>query len=51
MYKHFSKGQFINLIVFPNNHKNEILNDFHDHSLSGHLGVDKTYNKIVQQYL
>jgi len=50
MYKHLSKGQSINLIALPNNRINEILNDFHDHPISGHLGVDKTYNKIIQRY-
>lgn len=50
MYKHLSKGQFINLIALPNNRINGIINDFHDHPISGHLGVEKTYNKIIQRY-
>ncbi|KAE9522533.1 hypothetical protein AGLY_017069 [Aphis glycines] len=50
MYKHLSKGQTMNLIALPNNRINEILNDFHDHPISGHLGIDKTYNKIIQRY-
>lgn len=48
MYKHLLKGQSKNLIALTKNRINEILNDFHDHHLSGHLGVDKTYNKIIQ---
>lgn len=42
MYRYISKGWPTNLIAFLNSRVHEILNDFHDHSLSGHLGVDKT---------
>uniref|UniRef100_A0A2S2PXT1 Integrase zinc-binding domain-containing protein n=1 Tax=Sipha flava TaxID=143950 RepID=A0A2S2PXT1_9HEMI len=50
MYKHLSKGQSTNLTTLPNNRINKNLNDSHDRSISGHLGVDKTYNKIIERY-
>jgi len=50
MYKHMSKGNTIHLIALPNGRKNEILCNFHDHPFAAHLGVDKTYKKIIERY-
>jgi len=50
MYKHMTNGKLINLIALPNSRKNEIMSNFHDHPLSAHLGVDKTYKKIIERY-
>lgn len=50
MYKHMSKGNTTHLIALPNCRKNEILCNFHDHPFAAHLGVDKTYKKIVERY-
>lgn len=50
MYKHTSKGNTIHLIALPNCRKNEILRNFHDHPFAAHLGIDKTYKKIIKRY-
>ncbi|KAL4153562.1 hypothetical protein QTP88_001395 [Uroleucon formosanum] len=50
MYKHMSKGNTVHLIALPNCRKNEILCNFHDHPFAAHLGIDKTYKKIIERY-
>lgn len=50
MYKHETNEQIINLIAIPEKRINEILYNFHDHPFAGHLGIDKTYKKIMERY-
>jgi len=50
MYKHETNEQTINLIAIPEKRINEILYNFHDHPFAGHLGIDKTYKKIMERY-
>ncbi len=38
------------LICIPKNMVTEILYANHDHPMSGHLGIDKTYQKVKQKY-
>jgi len=50
MYKYGTNEQIINLIAIPEKRIKEILYNFHDHHFSGHLGIDKTYKKIMERY-
>lgn len=50
MYRHGPKEQHINLIAIPKNRIKDILFNFHDHPYAGHLGIDKTYKKIIERY-
>ena len=50
MYKHGTNEQIIHLIAIPEKRINEILYNFHDHPFAGHLGIDKTYKKIIERY-
>ena len=40
----------VHQIVVPKVYRSEILTIAHEHPLSGHLGVNKTYNKILQHF-
>ena len=40
----------VHQIVVPKVYRFEILTIAHEHPLSGHLGVNKTYNKILQHF-
>ena len=40
----------VHQIVVPKVYRSEILTVAHEHPLSGHLGVNKTYNKILQHF-
>jgi len=50
MYKHGPKEKKMYLIAIPEKRINEILFNFHDHPQAGHLGVNKTYKKIIERY-
>ena len=42
--------QVVHQIVVPKVYRQEILNLAHDSPMSGHLGVNKTYNKIINHF-
>jgi len=51
MYKYRTNEQnMTNLIAIPETRIKEILYNFHDHPFAGHLGIDKTYKKIMERY-
>jgi hypothetical protein len=50
MYKHGFNEQKINLIAIHEKFIKDILFNFHDHPYAGHLGIDKTYKKIIKRY-
>ena len=44
------KGETVYQIVVPTVHRREILELAHDLPVSGHLGVRKTYNRVLQHF-
>ena len=44
------KGETVYQIVVPTVHRREVLELAHDLPVSGHLGVCKTYNRVLQQF-
>lgn len=40
----------VHQIVVPSQFRQQILNLAHDHPWSGHLGVNKTYNRVLQHF-
>ena len=44
------KGQTVYQIVVPTVHRREVLELAHDLPVSGHLGVRKTYNRVLQHF-
>ena len=42
------KGKTVYQIVVPTVHRREVLELAHDLPVSGHLGVRKTYNRVLQ---
>ena len=44
------KGETVYQIVVPTVHRREVLELAHDLPVSGHLGVRKTYNKVLQHF-
>lgn len=37
-------------VVVPDSYREPILRLAHDHALSGHLGVNKTFNRIIRYF-
>ena len=44
------KGETVYQIVFPTVHRREVLELAHDLPMSGHLGVRKTHNRVLQHF-
>ena len=44
------KGETVYQIVVPTVHRREVLELAHDLPVSGHLGVHKTYNRVLQHF-
>ena len=44
------KGETVYQIVVPTVHRREVLELAHDLPMSGHLGVRKTYNRVLQHF-
>ena len=44
------KGETVYQIVVPTFHRQEVLELAHDLPVSGHLGVHKTYNRVLQHF-
>ena len=44
------KGETVYQIVVPTVHRQEVLELAHDLPMSGHLGVRKTYNRVLQHF-
>ena len=44
------KGETVYQIVVPTVHRREVLELAHDLPVSGHLGVRKTYNRVLQHF-
>ena len=44
------KGETVYQIVLPTVHRREVLELAHDLPVSGHLGVRKTYNRVLQHF-
>ena len=49
-YDNGEKGQTVYQIVVPTVHRREVLELAHDLPVSGHLGVRKTYNRVLQHF-
>uniref|UniRef100_A0A3B3IB77 Gypsy retrotransposon integrase-like protein 1 n=1 Tax=Oryzias latipes TaxID=8090 RepID=A0A3B3IB77_ORYLA len=44
-------GRDVNQVVVPADYHNKVLSLAHDHPWSGHLGVNKTYNRILRHLI
>ena len=49
-YNNSEKGKTVYQIVVPTVHRREVLELAHDLPMSGHLGVRKTYNRVLQHF-
>ena len=49
-YDNSGKGETVYQIVVPTVHRREVLELAHDLPMSGHLGVRKTHNRILQHF-
>ena len=49
-YDNGEKGQTVYQIVVPTVHRREVMELAHDLPVSGHLGVRKTYNRVLQHF-
>ena len=49
-YDNNEKGETVYQIVVPTVHRREVLELAHDLPVSGHLGVCKTYNRVLQHF-
>ena len=49
-YDNGEKGQTVYQIVVPTVHRQEVLELAHDLPMSGHLGVRKTHNRVLQHF-
>ena len=47
-YDNGEKGEKVYQIVVPTVHRRDVLEIAHNLSMSGHLGIRKTYNRILQ---
>ena len=45
------KGETVYQIVVPTVHRREVLELAHDLPMSGHLGIRKTHNRVLQHFL
>uniref|UniRef100_A0A3B3HSJ7 Gypsy retrotransposon integrase-like protein 1 n=1 Tax=Oryzias latipes TaxID=8090 RepID=A0A3B3HSJ7_ORYLA len=43
-------GRDVYQVVVPTDYRNKVLSLAHDHPWSGHLGVNKTYNRILRHF-
>ena len=50
-YDNGEKGETVYQIVVPTVHRREVLELAHDLPMSGHLGVRKTHNRVLQLFL
>lgn len=49
-FNYIINNKTFKLITLPKSLRQETLYNYHDHPLSAHLGVEKTYKKILQRY-
>ena len=49
-YDNMEKGETVYQIVVPTVHKREVLELAHNLPMSGHLGIRKTYNRVLQHF-
>lgn len=45
-----SEWSVVYQVVVPSNYRQHVLSLAHDHDLSGHLGITKTYNRILRHF-
>ena len=49
-YDNGEKGETVYQILVPTVHRREVLELAHDLPMSGHLGIRKTYNRVLQHF-